>query len=56
MQTIIVTDDPDSWKFLSSLAVIVEATDYLASENFTQNQPLRVINLCQSYEHQRIGY
>lgn len=56
MQTIIVTDDPDSWKFLSPLAVIVEATDYLASESFTQNQPLRVINLCQSYEHQRIGY
>jgi glutathione synthase/RimK-type ligase-like ATP-grasp enzyme len=56
MQTIIVTDDPPSWEFLNSLATIVHATDYLSSENYNQTQALRVINLCQSYNHQTIGY
>lgn len=56
MQTIIVTDDPPGWDFLNPLASVVHATEYLASENFNQSQSLRVINLCQSYEHQTIGY
>ncbi|MFC3908649.1 RimK family protein [Legionella dresdenensis] len=56
MQTIIVTDDPLSWQFLSPLADIIHATDYLTNEEYTQNHTLRVINLCQSYNHQTIGY
>ena len=56
MQTIIVTDDPPGWEFLTPLASVVHATEYLSSENFDQNQSLRVINLCRSYEHQTIGY
>lgn len=56
MQTIIVTDDPPGWEFLTPLANVVHATEYLSSESFNQSQPLRVINLCQSYEHQTIGY
>ncbi|KTD62548.1 RimK family protein [Legionella spiritensis] len=56
MQTIIVTDDPDNWFFLSPLAAIVHASDYLASEHYHQSRSMRVINLCQSYNHQTIGY
>ena len=56
MQTIIVTDDPESWQFLSERAPIVRASDYLIKDQFTQNEPIRVINLCQSYNHQTIGY
>lgn len=56
MQTIVVTDDPLKWAFLSSHAAIVQATDYLSSEEYNQNQSLRVINLCRSYNHQTIGY
>ena len=56
MQTVLVTDDPKSWEFLSHLAPIVEASDYLANESYHQNKSLRVINLCQSYNYQRIGY
>ncbi|HHF7349515.1 TPA: RimK family protein [Legionella feeleii] len=56
MQTIIVTDDPPSWEFLSPLANIVNALDYLSSENYHQSKSMRVINLCQSYGHQTIGY
>ena len=56
MQTVIVTDDPDSWQFLSAHSPIVHAYDYLASENYTQNHSLRVINLCRAYNHQTIGY
>lgn len=56
MQTVIVTDDPDSWQFLSTHAPIVHASEYLASEKYTQNNSLRVINLCRAYNHQTIGY
>lgn len=56
MQTIIVTDDVESWQFLSKHAPIVQASDYLINEQYAQNQALRVINLCQNYGHQTIGY
>lgn len=56
MQTIIVTDDPLGWEFLSPQANIIHANDYLSSEDYNQTQTLRVINLCQSCNHQTIGY
>ncbi|WP_131783570.1 RimK family protein [Legionella gresilensis] len=56
MQTIVVTDEPPSWEFLSHLAPIVHARDYLSKEEYTQTKAIRVINLCQSYHHQSIGY
>ena len=56
MQTILVTDDPQSWRFLSHLAPIVHASDYLSDEKYHQNKSMRVINLCQSYDYQTIGY
>ena len=56
MHTIVVTDHPQDWTFLSPLASIVEASDYLSSEEYFQNKSMRVINLCQSYQYQTIGY
>ncbi len=56
MQTVLVTDDPQSWMFLNHLAPVVEASDYLSEECYHQNKALRVINLCQSYNYQTIGY
>lgn len=56
MQTIIVTDDPTSWGFLSPLANIVHASEYLSDEKYHYSNSLRVINLCKSYQHQTIGY
>lgn len=56
MQTILVTDNPSSWQFLSHLAHVVEASDYLSDEKYYQNKSLRVINMCQSYHYQTIGY
>lgn len=56
MQTVIVTDDLDSWAFLSELAQIVHASEYLSGEEYQQNKSFRVINLCQSYNYQTVGY
>lgn len=56
MQTIIVTDNPDGWQFLSYLAPIISIQEYLSAETFQKPKPLRIINLCASYEHQTIGY
>ncbi len=56
MQTIIISDTPDSWEFLKPFARVVSANEYLLDEDFNQSQSLRVINLCQSYDHQTLGY
>lgn len=56
METIVVTDDPASWQFLSPLASIIKATDYLTSEDYHQVCSKRIINLCRDYNHQTIGY
>ena len=56
MQTILVTDNSSSWEFLSHLAPIVDASVYLSDESYHLNKSLRVINLCQSYNYQTIGY
>lgn len=56
MQTVIVTDDPASWSFLSKLAPIVHASEYLSGDEYHQNKSYRVINLCQAYNYQTIGY
>lgn len=56
MQTIVVADHPQEWNFLSPLAHVVEASDYLTNELYYQNKSMRVINLCKSYHYQTIGY
>ena len=54
MQIVIVTDDVAAWSFLNEFPVI-HADDYLKGCPY-QTNALRVINLCQSYEYQTIGY
>lgn len=56
MQTIIITDDPENWDFLSEFAPIVSTSTYLISDEYPQNKSLRVINLCKSYNYQTVGY
>lgn len=56
MQTVVVTDTPCQWDFLASFALIITAQDYLSNEQYYQNKSMRVINLCQSYHYQTIGY
>jgi len=56
MQTLLVTDNPQSWDFLSPIVPIVHASDYLSSEQYHQSKSMRIINLCQSYNYQTIGY
>ncbi|MBP6917745.1 MAG: RimK family protein [Legionellaceae bacterium] len=54
MQTIVVTDDAPYWDFLNEFPII-QAEDYLKGSPY-QTKSIRVINLCQSYEYQTIGY
>ncbi|MGL6036309.1 MAG: RimK family protein [Legionella sp.] len=56
MQTVIVADDVDNWSFLGELAPVIHAEEYLSADEYHQNKSYRVINLCQSYEYQTIGY
>lgn len=56
MQTVLVTDAPEDWHFLAPLTPIIEASDYLSNPLYHQGKSMRVINLCRSYDYQRIGY
>ncbi|MBP6917744.1 MAG: RimK family protein [Legionellaceae bacterium] len=54
MQTIIVTDNAPYWNFLNEFPII-QAEDYLKGSPY-QTESVHLINLCQSYEYQTIGY
>jgi glutathione synthase/RimK-type ligase-like ATP-grasp enzyme len=56
MQTIVITDKPENWAFLNSIVPIVDASQYLSDDAYHSNASIRVINLCQSYQYQTIGY
>lgn len=56
MQTLLVTDQPELWQFASTFTDIICANDYIAKEDFSNGQSIRVINLCQSYKYQSLGY
>lgn len=56
MQTLIVTDDYENWSFLEEFAPIVSSATYLNDDDCYQNQTFKIINLCQSYHYQTIGY
>lgn len=56
MHTILVTDQPADWHDLQDLVPVVQASDYLSDNTWHQNKSLRVINLCESYNYQSIGY
>lgn len=56
MQTILITDEPENWSFLTEFAPIVSSSTYLNSDLYSYNKSLRVINLCQFYTYQTIGY
>lgn len=56
MQTVIVTDNFSSWEFLEKLAPIISAEEYLTGDEYHEAKSMRVINLCQSYDYQSIGY
>lgn len=56
MKTVLVTDKRDLWLFAQSSVEIVEAQDYLTSEYYQNEKKLRVVNVCQNYRYQSIGY
>lgn len=56
MQTLLVTDQPKRWEFAATYTDIVCASDYIAKEDFSTGQSIRVVNLCQSYKYQSLGY
>jgi len=56
MQTLLVTDDTASWAFLKNITSISETPSYLSNQNSYKNQSIRIVNLCDSYQYQSIGY
>jgi glutathione synthase/RimK-type ligase-like ATP-grasp enzyme len=54
MQMVIVTDNAPYWDFLNEFPII-QAEDYLKGSPYQTNS-IRLLNLCQSYDYQTIGY
>ena len=56
MNTIIVVNNPDEWKFDIPGIAAVSASDYLTEPGFSNAKGIRVYNLCRSYRYQSYGY
>lgn len=56
MKTIVVTDQQDKINFLPHEIEILSSIDYLLQIDTINSLPLRVLNLCKSYEYQSLGY
>ncbi len=56
MKTIIVTNKPEQWQFAKDNVHIISAINYLTGDYDQEKTPLRIINLCHSYQYQTYGY
>jgi len=56
MNTILVLENPSSWKLNIPGVDIVKANDYATNEAFSDLKNVKVLNLCRSYKYQTIGY
>ncbi len=52
----LVVDNIENWPIKVPGVAIVNAKDYLISEDFTTRKGLKVFNLCRSYSYQTMGY
>jgi glutathione synthase/RimK-type ligase-like ATP-grasp enzyme len=56
MNTIIVVNNPDEWKFDIPDVEAISASDYLTEPAFSNLKGVRIYNLCRSYRYQSYGY
>ncbi|MBS1189790.1 MAG: rimK [Rhodocyclaceae bacterium] len=54
--TLIVVDDPADWPLDASGVAVVPGRSYLTDLAYGEDRSARVVNLCQSYRYQSIGY
>lgn len=56
MNTIIVVNNPNAWKFDIPEVSVVSALEYLTDPAFANIKGVRIYNLCRSYKYQSYGY
>lgn len=56
MKSIIVVDKISDWSFKGLDAEIISAEEYLKDSEYGKGQSIRVVNVCQSYTYQKLGY
>ncbi|HJW27278.1 MAG TPA: RimK family protein [Rhodocyclaceae bacterium] len=54
--TLIVVDDPADWPLEISGLSVVKGRAYLTDPTYGEDRSARVVNLCQSYRYQSMGY
>ena len=56
MNTVIVLNNPNEWKFNIPGVSVVSAWEYLTDPAFSNLKGVRIFNLCRSYRYQSFGY
>lgn len=56
MQKLIIVENPDNWQFNLVDAEVITPAKYISGGVYQQTRGLKVINLCRSYQYQRLGY
>lgn len=56
MSTLIVVDDPADWPLDVGGLTVVPGRGYLTDPTYGEDRSARVVNLCQSYRYQSLGY
>ncbi len=56
MQKLIIVERPEAWSISLDEVVVISPEQYISEELYQQTKRLRVINLCESYQYQSLGY
>ena len=56
MQKLIIVEKPEAWSMSLEEVVVVSPEQYISEPIYQEAKRLHVINLCESYQYQSLGY
>ncbi len=56
MQKLIIVEKPEAWSISLDEVVVISPEQYISEAIYQETKSLRVINLCESYQYQSLGY
>lgn len=56
MSKIIVTENPNNWKFQIEGVQIISPAEYFGEKQYLSAKHIKILNFCRSYQYQSLGY
>ncbi|MFP4339643.1 MAG: RimK family protein [Cyclobacteriaceae bacterium] len=56
MAKLIITENPNKWKFQVEGVQVITPAHYLSEKQYLSTKNIKLLNLCQSYQYQKMGY